>query len=170
MNESASTLGFIAILMLYFVVGLTSVAGSIVITRKIFAPKGEQIFYGLSLVAIAGFYLAFAAYFGGGESAWRFEQTAVVAFAVLGVIGMRISGVLILGYLLHGVWDGLHELQAHVTGLSIFEPGQATEIPLAYGVFCAAFDIGIAAYFVVRRAEWAAAWRTSAGNAAPGTV
>jgi hypothetical protein len=39
------------------------------------------------------------------------------------------------------------------------EPGQLTAIPLAYGVFCAAFDVSIAGYFYTRRAEWDAAWK-----------
>jgi hypothetical protein len=55
------------------------------------------------------------------------------------------------------LWDLLHELEAH-GAYSAFEPGQLTTIPLAYGIFCAAFDFGIAAYFYKRRAEWGAAW------------
>ena len=65
---------------------------------------------------------------------------------------------LIVGYSLHGLWDLLHELQAH-GAYSAFEPGQLTPIPLAYGVFCAAFDFCMAAYFYARRAEWIAAWK-----------
>jgi hypothetical protein len=52
----------------------------------------------------------------------------------------------------------LHELHAH-GAYSAFEPGQLTAIPLAYGVFCAAFDFCMAAYLYVRRAEWIAAWK-----------
>jgi hypothetical protein len=61
-------------------------------------------------------------------------------------------------YSLHGLWDLLHELQAH-GAYSAFEPGQLTAVPLAYGVFCAAFDFCMAAYFYARRAEWIAAWK-----------
>ena len=74
------------------------------------------------------------------------------------MLGARLPFALIVGYPLHGVWDLLHELQAH-GAYSGFEPGQLTAVPLAYGVFCAAFDFGIAAYFYRRRAEWGAAWK-----------
>lgn len=68
----------------------------------------------------------------------------------MAVLGMRLSFALIVGFTLHGLWDLLHELQAH-GAYSAFEPGQLTAIPLAYGVFCAAFDFYIAAYFYGRR-------------------
>ena len=42
--------------------------------------------------------------------------------------------------------------------LSVFEPGQTTAIPLAYGAFCAAYDSCMAGYFFIRRAHWNAAW------------
>jgi hypothetical protein len=107
---------------------------------------------------IAAFYLAFAAYFG-NATAWRAETAAVVVFAAIGLFGARLPIALIVGYPLHGLWDLLHELQAQ--GLSAFEPGQLTAIPLAYGVFCAAFDLSIVAYFYARRAEWDAAWKAT---------
>ena len=106
---------------------------------------------------IAAFYLAFAAYFG-AATAWRLETAVVLAFVAIGLVGARLPLALIIGYPLHGLWDVLHELQAH-GGYSAFEPGQLTAIPLAYGVFCAVFDFSVAAYFYTRRAEWAAAWK-----------
>ena len=51
---------------------------------------------------------------------------------------------------------GKEPLTAHGV-YSAFQPGQLTAIPLAYGVFCAAFDFCMAAYFYARRAEWIAA-------------
>ena len=59
-----SAIGFIVIVILYSTIGLMAVAGSIFLTRKIFWPKSEQIFYGIFLGIIATFYLAFTAYFG----------------------------------------------------------------------------------------------------------
>ena len=94
----------------------------------------------------------------GAESAWRLETAVVVAFVAIGLLGVRLPSFLIVGYSLHGVWDLLHELQAH-GAYSAFEPGQLTPIPLAYGVFCAAFDFCIASSFYTRRAEWVAAWK-----------
>jgi hypothetical protein len=157
MSHGYSMLGFVVIVILYAVIGLMAAAGAISIVRKILAPKGEQIFYAIFLIMIAAFYLAFTAYFA-VATAWRLETAAVVAFAVLGLLGARLPFILIVAYPLHGLWDLLHELQAH-GAYSAFEPGQLTAIPLAYGVFCAAFDFCIAAYFYARRAEWSAAWK-----------
>jgi hypothetical protein len=120
-----------------------------------FTPKSEQIFYGIFLILVAGVYLAFTAYFR-AAGAWRLETIVVVAFVLLGVLGMRLPFALIVGFPLHGVWDLVHELQAHA-GDSMF--GQLTAIPLAYGFFCAAFDFYVAGYFYQRRGEWSGAWK-----------
>ena len=157
MGHGYSMLGFVVIMILYAVIGLMAAAGTISITRKLLAPKTEQIFYAMFLIMIAAFYLAFAAYFG-VASAWRVETAVVMAFVVIGLLGVRLPFALIVGYSLHGLWDLLHELQAH-GAYSAFEPGKLTAIPLAYGVFCAAFDFSMAAYFYTRRAEWSAAWK-----------
>jgi hypothetical protein len=148
------------IIALYISIGVLSAAGSIVISQKVFSAKTEQIFFGLFLVAIAGFYLAFTAHFG-NPGAWRLEAGAVAVFAVLGVLGSRVRGVLLLGYVLHGLWDLLHELHADAgVGLGTMT---GTEIPLAYGAFCATYDWCMAAYFYTRRDTWRAAWGTQAG-------
>jgi hypothetical protein len=81
-----------------------------------------------------------------------------VAFAAMGLAGARLPFALIVGFSLHGLWDLLHELQAH-GAFAPFEPGRLTAIPLAYGFFCAAFDFSMAAYFYARRAEWREAWK-----------
>ena len=157
MGHGYSMLGFVVIMILYAVIGLMAAAGTISISRKLLAPKTEQIFYAMFLIMIAAFYLAFAAYFG-VASAWRVETAVVMAFVVIGLLGVRLPFALIVGYPLHGLWDLLHELQAH-GAYSAFEPGKLTAIPLAYGFFCAAFDFCMAAYFYTRRAEWSAAWK-----------
>ena len=144
------------IIVLYVGIGLMSAAGSVFISKKLFSAKVEQTFFALFLIAIAGFYLSFTAYFG-GEGAWRFETGGVIGFAVLGLVGVRVPVVLIIGYVLHGFWDVLHEIQAHGGG-HLFGAQQATEIPLAYGAFCAAYDWCMAAYFCTRRGQWGAAW------------
>ena len=141
-------------------VGFLAAAGSIFISQKIFSPKGEQIFFGLFLVAIAAFYLAFTAYFANQE-AWRLETGAVILFAVFGILGIRLSILLIIGYCLHGVWDVVHEINAH-GGASLLGAHEVTAIPLAYGVFCAAYDWCVAGYFYTRRREWTRAWKTPA--------
>jgi hypothetical protein len=154
MGQGHSMLGFVVIVILYAVIGLTAARGTICIFRKVFTPKSEQVFYAMFLIMVAAFYLAFAAYFG-AVTAWQLETTVVVAFAAIALLGVRLPFALIVGYSMHGLWDLLHELHAH-GGHSAFETGQLTAIPLAYGFFCAAFDFCMAAYFYVRRAEWSA--------------
>ena len=145
------------IIVLYVCVGILAAAGSIFISQKLFSAKAEQIFFALFLVAIAAFYLAFTAYFGNQE-AWRLETGAVVLFAVFGILGLRFPVVLIIGYCLHGIWDVVHEIHAF-GGVSPFGTHAMTEIPLAYGAFCAAFDWCVAGYFYTRRRDWHAAWQ-----------
>jgi hypothetical protein len=157
MDLEYSVLGFVVIVILYAVIGFLAAAGAIFIARKTLAPKAEQIFFAMFLIMIAGFYLAFAAYFG-VATAWRLEMTVVAAFIAIGLVGVRLPFALMIGYPLHGLWDLLHELQAH-GAYSAFEPGQMTAIPLAYGVFCAVFDFCMGAYLYSRRAEWRAAWK-----------
>ena len=159
MGHGYSMIGFVVIMILYAVIGLMAAAGTISITRKLLAPKTEQIFYAMFLIMFPAFYLAFAAYFG-VASAWRVETAVVMAFVVIGLLGVRLPYALIVGYSLHGLWDLLHELQAH-GAYSAFEPGKLTSIPLAYGFFCAAFDFAMAAYFHTRRAKWSAAWKAA---------
>jgi hypothetical protein len=143
------------IIVLYVSIGLMAAAGSVFIGRKLFSAKAEQTFFALFLIPIAAFYLAFTAYFG-DEAAWRFESAGVVGFTFLSLLGVRLPMVLIMGYLLHGLWDGLHEIHAH-GGANLFGAQHATEIPLAYGAFCAAYDWCMAGYFYTRWIEWNAA-------------
>lgn len=146
----SSTVGFVVIVTLYASVGGLAALGSVVLTRKLFAPGAEQVFYGLFLGAIAAFYLAFTAYFEVG-SAWGLESATVALFVVLGLTGTRLPAALVVAYPLHGAWDLLHEWHAHA-GAVLVAPEQLTRIPLGYGFFCLAFDVGIAAYFVTRSA------------------
>ena len=74
------------IIVLYVAIGLMSAAGSVFISKKLFSAKIEQIFFALFLIPIAGFYLAFTAYFG-DKGAWRFETGGVIAIRCLGPSG-----------------------------------------------------------------------------------
>lgn len=147
-----NTLGFFIIIILYTSIGLLAVFGSITITKKLFNPHTEQVFYAVFLILIACFYLAFILYFK-IDTAWRIELIAASVFCLIGLIGTKIPSAIIFGYPLHGIWDLLHEFHLH-SNLSIFEPGQITTIPLAYGFFCITYDVGIAIYFYIRRDEW----------------
>jgi hypothetical protein len=155
MAISPSVIAFTIILVLYITVGVLAAIGTAYVSKALLPPKVEQVFYAVYLTMIAGFYLAFTVYFG-SEQAWRVESTAVLCFALIALVGIRLPYALIAGYLLHGLWDVIHELHAHA-GLSVFEPGQTTAIPLAYGAFCAAYDSCMAGYFFIRRAHWNAA-------------
>src|SRR6059058_4898880 len=104
----------------YVTIGIMSAAGSLYIAKSIFSAKVEQIFFGLFLIPIAGFYLAFTAYFG-DKDAWQIETMAVALFAVFGLVGVRVPSVLIAGYLLHGPWDAVHEF-------TLLAPRQTTSV------------------------------------------
>jgi hypothetical protein len=149
-------MAFSIIIVLYLTIGSLAAAGSACLSQKLFSAKVEQVFFGLFLIAIAAFYLAFTAYFG-DQRAWRLEIAGVVVFAVFGLLGIRMPTALIIGYLLHGIWDLLHEIHAHGGG-DVFGGQQSTDLPLAYGAFCAAYDLCIAVYFYTRRGQWRAAW------------
>jgi len=161
------TAGFVVIAFIYATVGVFAVIGSAVLTQRLLPVRWEQAFYALFLIAIAAFYLAFAAYFR-ASGAWITESVAVLIFGAIAVAGIRSVPLLVLGYLLHGAWDFLHELQAHAGG-PLAGDG-FTAIPLAYGIFCATFDVGIAVYALRRRAVWAGAVSSEAdANPFPAT-
>ncbi|HEX2597723.1 MAG TPA: hypothetical protein VHL05_03065, partial [Terriglobales bacterium] len=79
MAHGYSMLGFIVILILYAVIGLLAAAGSMLTVPRLLGSRSEQIFYAVALIMVAGFYLAFTAYFG-VATAWRIETPAVVVF------------------------------------------------------------------------------------------
>lgn len=152
-------MAFAIIISLYASVGIMSAAGSVYLSQKFLPAQFEPVFFGLFLLPIAGFYLAFTAYFG-NEAAWSLEAGAVAAFAVLGCLGTRLPVALIAGYALHGAWDLLHEIHIHA-GADVFGGWASTDIPLAYGIFCATYDGCMAAYFFARRHQWKMAWAAS---------
>ena len=162
MGPTSSAIGLMVIVVLYISIGVMAAAGSVYISKSLFSAKAEQIFFGLFLIPIAGFYLAFTAHFG-AKDAWQSEATAVVVFAVFGLVGVRVPVALIAGYLLHGLWDAVHEFNAHAGG-SLLGPGKTTSVPLAYGVFCVTYDVLMAAYFYTRRNHWRAAWSAVASG------
>jgi hypothetical protein len=141
-----------AILSLYLIIGVVAAIGSVTISRSRFSPRAEHIFFALLLVPIAAMYLAFVAYFG-DYTTLRSEAGAAAVFAALGLLGLRFPALLILGYTLHGGWDLAHEIWQHL-GAGAGDAQPLTDIPLAYGVFCAAYDWYMAGYFFTRRAAW----------------
>lgn len=149
----------LAIIMVWYVsIGALAAAGSMYLSHRFVPAKHEATLYGLFLIAIAAFYLACTSYFG-AAAAWSLETVAVLAFAVMGCLGTRTPVALIAGYALHGGWDLLHEVPAHMQ-VDVFGGREATKIPLGYGAFCATFDWALVVYFVYRRRRWVAAWKS----------
>jgi hypothetical protein len=62
MESTSRAVGLIVIVALYVTIGVMSAAGSVYIAKSIFSAKVEQIFFGVFLIPIAGFYLGFTAY------------------------------------------------------------------------------------------------------------
>jgi len=153
MEPMSATVGFIIIAVFYALFGITIGFGSIYLSKAFSNLKMEQIFFGILLVLIAGFYLAFTMYFGEHE-AWSIELITVLGFAALGLVGIRFTAFLIIAYLLHGIWDAVHEFHMYFNRYA----WNLTSLPLAYGFLCIAYDFFIARYFVTRRKQWQAAW------------
>jgi hypothetical protein len=148
-GSSSQFLGGLVIFLLYLVIGLLSAIGSILIFRRIFQGRWEQIFWALFLVVIAAFYLSFAAYFGASTHAWQTEAIAVAIFVACAVGGLFFRSAIAVGYVMHGLWDLSHCLSgSSLSGLSI------TEIPLGYGIFCLTYDFTVAWYLMISDTAW----------------
>jgi hypothetical protein len=101
-GSSSQFLGGLVIFLLYFVIGLLSAIGSILVFRRVFQGRWEQIFWALFLVAIAAFYLSFAAYSEASTHAWQTEVIAVAVFVACAVGGLFFRPAIAVGYVMHG--------------------------------------------------------------------
>src|SRR6266478_1845336 len=81
-GSSSQFIGGLIVAMLYAVIGLLGAIGSILVVRRIFQGRWEQIFWACFLVLIAAFYLSFAAYFGASAHAWKTEVIGVAVFPI----------------------------------------------------------------------------------------
>jgi hypothetical protein len=148
-GSSSQFIGGIVVALLYVVIGLLSAIGSILIVRRIFRGRWEQIFWTSFLVVIAAFYLSFAAYFGASTHAWQTEVVGVAVFLFFAVGGLFSRPAIAAGYVMHGLWDLSHCLSgSSFAGLSI------TEIPLGYGIFCLTYDFAVACYLMISDTAW----------------
>jgi hypothetical protein len=108
----------------------------------------------LFLVAIAAFYLSFAAYSEASTHAWQTEVIAVAVFVACAVGGLFFRPAIAVGYVMHGLWDLSHCLSgSSLSGLSM------TEIPLGYGIFCSTYDFTVACYLMSSDTAWHAPGR-----------
>ena len=148
-GSGSQFIGGLIVALLYVVIGLLSAIGSILIVRRIFLGRWEQIFWASFLIVIAAFYLSFAAYFGASTHAWQTEVVGVVIFLFCAVVGLFYRPALAVGYVMHGLWDLSHCLSGtSLAGLSI------TEIPLGYGIFCLTYDFTVAWYLMISDTAW----------------
>jgi hypothetical protein len=148
-GSSSQFIGGLVVALLYLVIGLLSAIGTILIVRRIFQGRWEQIFWASFLGVIAAFYLSFAAYFGASPHAWQTEVVGVAVFLVCAVCGLFFRAAIAVGYVVHGLWDLSHSLSgSSLAGLSI------TDIPLGYGIFCATYDFVVAGYLIRSDTAW----------------
>src|SRR6476661_8369304 len=84
-GSSSQFIGGLVVALLYVVIGLLGAIGSIVVFRRIFQGRWEQIFSTSFLLVIADCYLSFAAYFGASNHAWQTEIIGVALFRVCAV-------------------------------------------------------------------------------------
>ena len=153
-GSSGQFIGGLVVAMLYAVIGVLGAVGSILVFRRIFQGRWEQIFWALFLLVIAAFYLSFAAYFGASTHAWQTETVGVAVFLVFAVGGLFSRSAIAVGYVMHGLWDLSHCLSgSSLAGLSM------TETPLGYGIFCSSYDFVVAYYLIVSDSAWHEAGR-----------
>src|SRR6516165_9323292 len=94
-GSTSQLIGGLVVAMLYAVVGVLGAIGSIIVVRRMFGGRWEQIFWASFLVVIAAFYLSFAAYFGAESHAWR---TCVAIFVVFALGGLFSRSAIAVGY------------------------------------------------------------------------
>src|SRR5262245_28023905 len=148
-GSNSELVGGLIIVQLYVVIGLLVAIGSILVFRRMFQGRWEQIFWASFLVLIAGFYISFAAYFEAPTDAWRTELTAVIVFVTFAAVGLVFRPALAVGYVLHGLWVLFHGLFG--TFLAV---GALSRIRLGYDIFCATFDFTVACYLMVSDTAW----------------
>jgi hypothetical protein len=153
-GSSSQLIGGLVVLVLYTVVGFIGAIGSIVIFRRLFQGRWEQLFWAAFLVLIAAFYLSFAAYSGASADAWQTEFIFVAVILVCGAAGLFYRPAIALGYIMHGLWDLSHSL----SGSSLWDL-PLTEIPLGYGIFCLTYDLTVAGYLMFSDTAWNAPGR-----------
>jgi hypothetical protein len=153
-GSSSQFVGGLVVVLLYVVIGVLGAIGSILVFRRVFQGRWEQIFWALFLLIIAAFYLSFAAYFEASTHAWQTEIVGVAVFLVFAVGGLFSRSAIAVGYLMHGLWDLSHCLSgSSLAGLSM------TETPLGYGIFCSSYDFVVAYYLMISDSAWHEAGR-----------
>jgi hypothetical protein len=148
-GSSSQFIAGLVVALLYVVIGVLGAIGSILVFRRVFQGRWEQIFWASFLLVIAAFYLSFAAYFEASTHAWQTEIGGVAVFLVFAVGGLFSRSAIAVGYVMHGLWDLSHCLSgSSLAGLSM------TETPLGYGIFCSSYDFVVAYYLMISDSAW----------------
>jgi hypothetical protein len=107
----------------------------IIIFLESFRSLDKKLFGAFTLVGIAFIYVGFA---WGDLQALIIVAISVILFAALSYYGQTKNfNIIVLGLLLHGVWD------------MVF-PRFSSVVPKGYDIFCLTADVILAAYFYVR--------------------
>lgn len=129
---------------------IIAVPGTIMPVRKFLSQRAEKTFFSLTLIPIALFYIGFAYYYG-NLTALHAEIVGVIIFTVLALLSQFMaSWILVWAYVVHGLWDVLHEIFVASIGGAI----PWTEVPAGYAAFCLAYDLIIAVYVYKRMRLW----------------
>jgi hypothetical protein len=136
-----------------FIIGIViAIPGTIMLTRKYLRPRHEMLYFSISLIPIALFYIGFAYYYG-ALAAVDAEIIGVIIFTVLALLAIQLhSAILIYAYLAHAVWDVLHEV--YVSTIAGVIPW--SQVPMGFAAFCLVYDVIIAVYVWKRCQAWQA--------------
>jgi hypothetical protein len=95
----------------------------------------ERVFYPAVVMAVASYYLAFAA--GDGRGEIMLSEVAIAAVFIAGAVaGFKVNPwIAVVALAGHGVMDGFHHHLVHNTGVPQVWPG-----------FCMTFDVTAAAF------------------------
>lgn len=129
---------------------IVAIPGTIMPVRKFLGVRREKTFFSLTLIPIAMFYIGFSYYYG-DLSALHAEIVGLIIFTVLALLAQFMaSWILVAAYVVHGLWDVLHEIFVGAIGSAI----PWTQVPTGYAAFCLAYDLIIAVYVYKRLQLW----------------
>ncbi len=129
---------------------IIAIPGTIMAVRRFLGPRGEKIFFSLTLIPIALFYIGFSYYYG-DLTALHAEIVGLIIFTVLALLAQFMaSWILVWAYVAHALWDVLHEVFVGMIGGAI----PWTQVPAGYAAFCLAYDLIIAFYVYKRMQLW----------------
>lgn len=125
---------------LLIAIGIAAALGTLASGRRL-SGHAEQRLYVTILFVMQALYLAFVFVAPSGRG-FLVESTVLLVFWALAAGGSRLSWILPVGYVLHGLWDLFHG--ARVTAY----------VPSGYPELCLAYDWIVALYLATRLRAW----------------